>query len=195
MAEGEDIDIEIKPSDLVTHNVLAMAEVNRSLDLEKVIKLMKRSEYDQQKFNCVRVRLPKPRCTVSIFSSGKLQVTGARSPEEGHYALKFIAFRLKKLYGDNSVIFSGFKIENLLATFDIGSRMDLHGLSQDKGLTVTYMPSQFAAAVVREVTRGVTVDVFSSGKMNIKGRGSMDNICKGVNMIMPGIAKHMCEEL
>jgi TATA-box binding protein (TBP) (component of TFIID and TFIIIB) len=57
------------------------------------------------------------------------------------------------------------------------------------------MPSQFAAAVVREITTGVVIDVFSSGKMNIKGRGDLTRICTGVNKLMPEIAKHLCEEL
>ena len=190
----DDIDIEIRPSDLVCHNVLAMAEVNSPLDLVKVVGSFKFSEYDETKFSCVRVRLSKFRCTVSIFSTGKLQVTGARNPEDAHEALQFVAYRLKKK-SENEIIFSNFKIENILATFDIGSRMDLYGLSQEKELTVTYMPSQFAAAVVREVSTGVVVDVFSSGKMNIKGKVGIETLCKGVNILMPRISRYICEEL
>jgi transcription initiation factor TFIID TATA-box-binding protein len=194
-----DVDVEIRPSDLVCHNVLALAEVNRSLNLEKVVRYMKHAEYDDTKFSCVRVRLWKYRCSVAIFSSGKLQVTGAETPEDAHNALRFIAFRLKNLCASDPkgdpVIFSNFRIDNVLATFDIGSKMDLYGLSRDPDLTVTYMPSQFAAAVVREVSSGVVVDVFSSGKMNIKGKGTLDRICKGVNMLMPKIARHLCEDL
>lgn len=189
------MDITITPKDLVCHNVLAIGQVNVSLELPKVVRLFKNAEYDESKFNCVRVRVWKFRCTVAIFSSGKLQSTGAPSTENAHLALKFVAYRLRTMFP--SVIFSGFRIENLLATFDIGARMDLYGLSRDPALTVTYMPQQFAAAVVREVAlqTGVVVDVFSTGKMNIKGRGGMESICKGVNSLMPGIAKHLCEDL
>jgi transcription initiation factor TFIID TATA-box-binding protein len=187
-------DINIRPSDLVCHNVLAMAETNRSLDLGKVVRHFKNAEYDDTKFNCVRVRLWKYRCTVAIFSSGKIQVTGAPSPDDSHSALLFVAYRLKKLFGP-TIVFSNYRVDNVLATFDIGSKMDLHALSRDPNLTVTYMPSQFAAAVVREVTTSVVIDVFSSGKMNIKGKGNMERICQGVNKVMPQIAKHLCEDL
>lgn len=189
------MDITITPKDLVCHNVLAIGQVNIPLDLSKVVRLFKNAEYDDSKFNCVRMRLWKFRCTVAVFASGKLQATGASSTEDAHVALKYVAYRLKSIFP--SVIFSGFKIDNLLATFDIGARMDLLGLSRDPSLTVTYMPQQFAAAVVREVSQqtGVVVDVFSSGKMNVKGRGGMENVCKGVNLLMPSIVKHLCEEL
>jgi TATA-box binding protein (TBP) (component of TFIID and TFIIIB) len=189
------MDITITPSDLTCHNVLAIAQVNVPLDLGRVVKLFKNAEYDEAKFNCVRTRMWKFRCTVAIFSSGKLQVTGASSPEDAHAALKFAAYRLKSIFP--AVVFSAFKIDNLLATFDIGARMDLLGLSRDPSLTVTYMPQQFAGAVVREVLHqtGVVVDVFGSGKINIKGRGGMENVCKGVNLLMPSILKHLCEEL
>lgn len=189
-----EVDVEIRPADLVCHNVLALAEVNRTLDLSKVVGWMKHAEFDDTKFSCVRVRLWQFRCSVAIFSSGKLQVTGASTPEDAHDALRFVAFRLQKFLGA-SIVFSNFRIDNVLATFDIGSRMDLYGLSRDTQLTVTYMPSQFAAAVVREISTGVVIDVFSSGKMNVKGRGDLERICKGVNILMPNIARHLCEDL
>jgi TATA-box binding protein (TBP) (component of TFIID and TFIIIB) len=185
---------EIQPSDLVCHNVLAMAEVNRTLDLGKVVRELKHAEFDDSKFSCVRIRLWKYKCTVAIFSSGKLQVTGASSPDDAHESLRFVAYRLKKLYG-SSIIFSSYRVDNLLATFDIGSRMDLYGLSRDPALTVTYMPSQFAAAVVRELSTGVVIDVFSSGKMNIKGKGNLERICGGINKVMSQIATHLCDDL
>jgi len=188
---------EIKPSDLVCHNVLAIAEVNVELDLEKVISGFKNAEYDSAKFNCVRVRDWTHKCTVAIFASGKLQVTGASNPENAKTALKFAAYRLKNKIGYSEIIFSNIKIDNILATFDIGTRMDLYGISRDPLITCTYMPSQFAAAVVREVRlgTGVVIDVFASGKMNVKGKDSLEKICIGVNELMPKIAKHICESL
>ena len=191
----EETTTEIKPSDLVCHNVLAIAEVNVDLDLDRVIMGFKNAEYDAAKFNCVRVRDWTQKCTVAIFSSGKLQVTGAANPTDARAALKFVAYRLKTRLGYSEIIFSNLKIDNILATFDIGTRMDLYGISRDPAITCTYMPSQFAAAVVREVKTGVVIDVFASGKMNIKGKDSLERICLGVNELMPLIAKHICERL
>jgi TATA-box binding protein (TBP) (component of TFIID and TFIIIB) len=169
--------------------------VNVELDLDKVISKFKNAEYDSAKFNCVRVRDWANKCTVAIFASGKLQVTGASNPEDARRALKFVAYRLKNKIGYSNIVFSNLKIDNILATFDIGTRMDLYGISRDPEITCTYMPSQFAAAVVREVKHGVVIDVFASGKMNIKGKDSLENICVGVNELMPKIAKHICASL
>ena len=192
---GAPLSITITPADLVCHNVLAIAEVGCTLNLGRVVRLFKNAEYDDSKFSCVRIRMWKFRCTVAVFSSGKLQVTGASNPEDARMALKTVAYRLRTVH--ESITFSNLKIDNLLATFDIGARMDLYGLSRDPTLTVTYMPSQFAAAVVREVEAGtgVVVDVFGSGKMNIKGKHGLEQICRGVNLLMPRIIKHLCEQL
>ena len=185
----------ITPSDITCHNVLAIAELNTELDLDKIVRLFKNSEYDPSKFNCVRVRDWKRKCTVAIFSSGKLQVTGASNPDDARRAMKVVAYRLKNKLGHSEIVFSNLKIDNILATFDIGTKMDLYGISRDQEITCTYMPSQFAAAVVREVQTGVVIDVFASGKMNIKGKESLENLCNGVNQVMPKIARHICDRL
>lgn len=184
----------IRPEDLVCHNVLAIAEVNCALDLGKVVRGFKNAEYDASKFNCVRVRLWKRKCTVAIFSSGKLQVTGASDPVQARLALLQTAYRLKTKLGF-PVIFSNLKMDNILCTFDIGKKMDLFGISRNPEIVCTYMPSQFAAAVVREKNSGVVIDVFASGKINIKGRESLEKICSGINAVMPLIARHICLDL
>jgi transcription initiation factor TFIID TATA-box-binding protein len=185
--------ITVTESDIVCHNVLALAETNSELDLAKVIVGFKNAEYDPSKFSCVRVRMWKEGCTVAIFSTGKLQVTGASDPESAHLALKKVAYRLKHTLGYSELIFSNFKIDNILATFDIGSSMNLLGLSRDPDLKVTYEPMRFIAAVVR--TDDVTVDVFSTGKMNIKGKDSIQNLILKFNSIIIKLIKYICETL
>ena len=189
----DDSSLIISPNDLVCHNVLAIAELNCLLDLAKVVRKFKNAEYDASKFNCVRIRSWKHKCTVAIFSSGKLQVTGASDPGAARMALKECGYRLKTKLGYSDIIFSNLKMDNILCTFDIGTKMDLFGISRDPELTCTYMPAQFAAAVVR--TPGVVIDVFASGKMNIKGKESIEKICEGVNLLMPKISKHICQSL
>ncbi len=189
--------LEIRPCDLVCHNVLALAEMNADLDLDRVVNGFKNAEFEPAKFNCVRIRDWTNRCTIAIFASGKLQATGAAHPDSARTALLKAAHRLKNKLGYSDIVFSNLKFENILATFDIGTKMDLYGLSRDTDVTCTYMPSQFAGAVVREVKlgTGVVVDVFASGKMNIKGKVSLDRICVGLNALMPYIARHICQTL
>lgn len=189
--------LEIQPTDLVCHNVLAMAELNTSLELDRVVAGFKNCEYEPAKFSCVRIRDWANRCTIAVFASGKLQVTGASHPDSARRAMLRAAFRLKEKIGFSEIIFSGLKFENILATFDVGTKMDLSGLARDPDITCTYMPSQFAGAVVREVKLGtnVVVDVFASGKMNIKGKVSLERMCEGLNALMPFIARHICQVL
>lgn len=189
--------IEIHPSDLVCHNVLALAELNSELDLSRTVTCFKNSEFEPTKFNCVRTRDWANRCTISVFASGKLQATGASHPDSARKALLQAAHRIRAKLELRDVIFSNLRFENILATFDIGTKMDLYGLSRDPDITCTYMPSQFAGAVVREVKlgTGVVVDVFASGKMNVKGKESLDRICLGLNSLMPLIARHICDTL
>ena len=186
----------IKPEDVVCHNVLAHAETHCPIDLKEAVKIFRNAEFDPSKFACVRIRYWSPACTVSIFANGKLQATGARTVEDAKLAMKKAAYRLLTVGQNTKVRFTGFKAENILATMDFGQPVNLLGLSRDKEIVCTYEPTRFSAVVVRDPTgSGVTIDVFSTGKVNIKGNGSVENLCSVVTRIAHIIKRHFCETL
>jgi transcription initiation factor TFIID TATA-box-binding protein len=187
---------EITPEDVVCHNVLAHAEMHCLVDLKEAIKVFRNAEYDPGKFSCVRIRYWNPACTVSVFANGKLQATGAKTIEDARLAMKKAAYRILTVGGNHKVRFTGFRAENILATMDLGEPINLMGLSRDKEVVCSYEPTRFSAVVIRDPTgSGVTVDVFSTGKVNLKGNGSLENLCNVVTKILHVLKRHVCETL
>ena len=186
----------VLPSNIVCHNVLAHADLHCGIDLKAAVKIFRNAEYDPVKFACVRVRYWQHGCTVSIFSNGKVQTAGGKSTEEARLALKKAAYRLKTKGVNDKVRFTGFRVENILATMDLGVSMNLLGLSRDREIVSTYEPTRFSAVVIRDPAgSGVTIDVFSTGKVNLKGSESTDKLCTAVNKVMHILQRHACEAL
>lgn len=78
----------------VVHNIVATAQINCSmpkLDLEKIRRLLPYSFYDKNKFAAITIQLSNPECTILLFSSGKLVVTGGRTWFESVYSSLCIA--------------------------------------------------------------------------------------------------------
>jgi TATA-box binding protein (TBP) (component of TFIID and TFIIIB) len=181
----------ITVGELTTHNVLAHADTHCSINLKQAVRIFPCSEYDPSKFQSVRIKLEDG--SVSVFSTGKLQITGARSVAGAKSVLKKVAYRLKQKLPSlkSNVKFSSFRAENILATMDLGFPVNLVGLSRDPLLVTAYEPSRFAAVVIRDPgDTKVTVDVFSSGKVNLKGGVSVENLCSAVNKCLNVIAKY-----
>ncbi len=64
-----------------THNVVATADLGRSLDLDPVVMTIPRSLYEPEHFPGVIIRRQNPKCTILLFASGRLVCIGADSEE------------------------------------------------------------------------------------------------------------------
>jgi len=66
----------------VVHNLVGTSMVEkrfRILDLRTISRLLPNCVYDQQKFAAITLRIHRPSCTVLLFTSGKMVLTGCRS--------------------------------------------------------------------------------------------------------------------
>lgn len=69
------------------------------------------------------MRLKIPKTTALIFASGKMVCTGAKNEECAKVAARKFAWIIQKL--GNPVQFTQFKIQNIVASCDIGFSVDL----------------------------------------------------------------------
>jgi TATA-box binding protein (TBP) (component of TFIID and TFIIIB) len=79
---GDDDDTPIP----VIHNIVSTAQIDSSrmpMDLQAISRVIPGSSYDRRKFAAMTIRLANPSCTLLLFSSGKLVVTGGKSWYEG----------------------------------------------------------------------------------------------------------------
>lgn len=69
-------------SDTVVHNMVSTSIVHGSqmpINLSLLSMLLPCSTYDRRRFAAITIRIDNPRCTVLLFTSGKLVVTGVKS--------------------------------------------------------------------------------------------------------------------
>ena len=77
-------------------NIVASANLNVLVDLEKAAFVLPHSMYEPEQFPGLIYRMEKPRVVLLIFSSGKMVITGAKREEEVHEAVKNIFDILQK---------------------------------------------------------------------------------------------------
>ena len=151
-------------------NVIATADLNQKVDIPKFI------EYPWGIYNlqyyrgrCGYVKDKTIEGKVTVFLSGKMISTGAASVQGSISQLEKAMILLVK---------NGFikkvklipKIENIVATLNVHTRIDLNEVAKVVP-KITYEPDQFTAAIIR-MAEGPVCLLFDSGKIVIVGSKS-----------------------
>ena len=124
--------------------------------------------YDTAIYRCAYLKDHKTRGKVSIFSTGKMISVGSKSFDDAKRDLKYASRRLAKL-GLISPTRIKVKLQNIVATGDIGQKMDIERLSL-KLPNIIYEPEQFPGAIYyAKELEGASILIFASGKVVIAG--------------------------
>ena len=87
----------------VIHNIVSTAQIDSTkmpMDLQAISEILPGSSYDRRKFAAMTIRLANPSCTLLLFSSGKLVVTGGKNWYEGVLScLRIARFLQRALVG------------------------------------------------------------------------------------------------
>lgn len=146
-------------------NVVASTNIGKNFNLNEISLRFETSEYDSRRFPGLIYRIKKPKVAVLLFSSGKCVFTGAKSVKDIHKAVEHLKERLTDL--DLEVVEEpNIIIQNIVATFDIGSDLNLNNVAISLGLEhVEYEPEQFPGLVYRLAEPKVVMLLFGSGKI------------------------------
>jgi len=180
---------ELHPSGLVpqVQNVSASAEVGCDLDLRHVARRGKNVEYAPEKFPAVIIRTRNPRATTFLFSNGKMTTKGAKSVVEVNHTQRKVARRLLKM--GFPVKFKNHMVDNLLASVNLGARVNLEKLAVKQhprfAEPPTYEPEIFPACSLKVKDPQVSVDVYSTGKVLIKGGKSVRAVYEAFEVCFP----------
>jgi transcription initiation factor TFIID TATA-box-binding protein len=115
---------------------------------------------------------------VTVFLSGKMISTGAKSVQGSVIQLEK-AMNLLAKDGFVKTVKLIPKTKNIVATLDIGSRIDLNEVVTHVP-KITFEPDQFPGAILR-MTEGPVCLLFASGKIVIAGSKSVDDIRNAVS--------------
>jgi len=162
-------------------NVVASATLNQKVDLNAVVKGYPSVEYRPEQFPGLVFRLKRPKTATLIFNSGKMVCTGAKSEKEARRAVMKVIKELKK----SGIIIVGkpeLKIQNIVASADLGGMIDLEKSAYSLGRTM-YEPEQFPGLIYRMDEPKVVILIFASGKLVCTGAKHEEDVYEAVNKL------------
>jgi transcription initiation factor TFIID TATA-box-binding protein len=110
-------------------NVVATVNLLCRLDLKMIALKVRNVEYNPKRFSACVIRIRKPKATGLVFASGKMVVTGASDEKEARNAGKKFSRIISKVHQDCK--FKEFKVQKIVASCDVGFKIDLQGLAFD----------------------------------------------------------------
>jgi transcription initiation factor TFIID TATA-box-binding protein len=154
-------------------NLVVSVSIGTRINLEQFAKKAKDIEYDPDHFPGAIYRIKEPRVSALIFSSGKINCTGARSWEE----IPIVIEILKKKFKEGGVDIASIehKVQNLVVSANLGYEVNIDVAATELD-NVEYEPEQFPGLIFRVVEPKCVVLVFTSGKINVVGAKVWEHI-------------------
>ncbi len=123
----------------------------------------------------LKMRFPDVKASMLVFSSGNCVITGTRSEEQLKKAVNRFVDILRhcgyEILGEPEL-----KIQNIVASADLGKKLNLDLIALSGGYNVIYEPEIFPGCIYRDETYKVVLLLFRSGKVVCTGAKSVDQI-------------------
>ena len=153
-------------------NIVVKSTLNTTsdIDLKKIVKHVKNTEYNKERFPGLFFRISDPKCVVIIFRTGKMVLTGIK---EFIHIKKIVDFIVKEL---NKTVKANIKrdmvnseIVNIVATANFDNKIDLD-LSAITLNNVIFEPEVFPGLIFKCVQPVKCVFlIFNSGNVVLTG--------------------------
>jgi len=179
------------------HNLVGTGMIDKSiqsLDLQNISRLLPNCNYDKQKFAAITIRIHQPACTVLLFTSGKMVVTGCRSLMQCVLAAHEVVRLLRRGLPGVYLRLRNVKTQNIVGNVDLKLRdevMDLDQMHKDYNIYSTYQKNMFPGLIFRPDNSPVVLLVFLSGKIVITGGKSTRDVNDGWQMLWPIVRKYV----
>lgn len=156
---------ELESKSLEVSNISASFDLDGEYDLERLAEDLPNSEYDSDHHRSLIYRSPNVGSfTVLLPPRGRVSIAGGKSKQEIKRGVQEFVSELCSLGLNDD--YRDIRIENVVATGDIGQAVNLNAAVIALGLESTeYEPEQFPGAIYR--TEEGVVLIFSSGKVVI----------------------------
>lgn len=156
-----------------------------SFNLLAVSNVLPNSSFEKQKFAAITIRLGEPTCTVLLFTSGKMVLTGCKSLQDCILASRIVTNLLSAGFPGMVFKLDVVKIQNIvgnaLLPLEEHEMIDLDALYSDFNVFCTYQPTMFPGLIYRPVNLPVVFLVFFSGKVVITGAKNLSDVYKSWN--------------
>lgn len=180
------------------HNLVGTAQIVCSMqpfDLEKISFLLPNSIYDKQKFAAITIRLFDPYCTILLFTSGKMVLTGCKTFLQCVLASQHVVRFLRKGMPSCKIFLENVNIQNIVGNVDLrfgtSKTFDLQRFFDDNAVFCTYQKSMFPGLIFRPNNSPVVLLLFQSGKIVITGGKSTNDVMTGWKLLWPFVKKYI----
>lgn len=123
----------------------------------------------------LKLRFPDVKASMLVFSSGNCVITGTRSEEQLKKAVNRFIDILKRC-GYELLEEPELKIQNIVASADIGKKLNLDLIALSGGYNVIYEPEIFPGCIYRDEELKVVLLLFRSGKIVCTGAKSIEHV-------------------
>jgi transcription initiation factor TFIID TATA-box-binding protein len=185
----------------VIHNIVSTAQIESTrmpMDLQAISEILPGSSYDRRKFAAMTIRLANPSCTLLLFSSGKLVVTGGKNWYEGVLSCLRIARFLQRALVGVDFWLKSCNVQNIVAHVEVpvgaGGSLDLDAMYTRLNLHCTYQKNMFPGLIYRPHASPVVLLCFLSGKIVITGGKSEQDVMEGWRRLWPTLRVFVREE-
>ena len=165
------------------HNLVGTSRILSSIpsiDLLAVSNLLPNSTFEKQKFAAITIRLGQPTCTVLLFTSGKMVLTGCKSLVDCILASRIVKNILEEGFPGLVFHVDPVKIQNIvgnaLMPLAETEQLDLDLFYTNFNVYSTYQPNMFPGLIYRPTNLPVVFLVFFSGKVVITGAKNMSDV-------------------
>ena len=164
-------------------NIVSTVNMGCKLDLQTIALNARNAEYNPRRFAAVIMRIREPKTTALIFHSGKMVCTGAKCEDESKTAAKRYTHIIKKI--GFPAKFGEFKIQNIIASCDVGFSIRLEGLNNEHGTWCHYRPEIFPGLIYRMHEPKIILLIFISGKIVLMGARQREDLYTAYENIHP----------
>lgn len=148
-------------------------------------------EYNPKKFAAATARIRFPRTTALIFASGNMVCTGAKDELRARLAgWKYVSILRSSGF---DVHFNNFRIQNLVASLEMGHLLKLEELATSYGACAGYEPDLFPGLILRIESPKVVYLCFRSGRIVITGARSRNVINSSFKDVYSNILLHFID--
>jgi transcription initiation factor TFIID TATA-box-binding protein len=170
-------DFEFTVENVVATAILPIAE---KIDLTSIAARFPVVEYNPERFPGLIMRIPDPKATILLFTTGKMVITGMREESEAAPVVKNVLHRLTEC--DIQVGPPEITIQNVVASGDVKCSVDLNlaAVAMDHSM---YEPEVFPGLIYRMQAPKAVFLVFSTGKIVCTGAKSKAAVAAAVERL------------
>jgi len=160
---------------VMVHNVVGTAKVVCSslpFDLQLIHSILPNSTFKKKKFAAITIRLFDPHCTVLLFASGKMVLTGCRDFLLCVLATHKVIAVLRQAIPCADFECSSIQMQNIVGHVDMHlehASVDLEMFYKEHNIECTFQRSMFPGLVYRARNSAVVMLIFASGRVVITG--------------------------